>query len=55
MNPLDSNSAIYPNSIPYLYYDSIPLILADFIDKNNQYIILDSSNELKNEVFSYLS
>ena len=43
-------TAYFPNSIPILYYDSIPLILADFIDKNNEYIILDSSNEFKNEV-----
>ena len=47
---LKNESNIFPNSIPYLYYESIPNILSDFIFKNYDLFIIDKNDEFKSFV-----
>jgi hypothetical protein len=45
-----SSASKFPDSIPYLFFESIPNILYDFVSKFNQVIAIDKNDELKNQL-----
>jgi len=49
-----SKFTTFPNSIPYLFFESIPYILTDFLSKNNNIYAIDTQNDSKNKVKSSL-
>jgi hypothetical protein len=49
-----SKFTTFPNTIPYLFFESIPYILTDFLTKNNNLYAIDTQNDSKNKVKSSL-